>query len=92
MRGGSDTDSEYSDWSRDRAWKDAKIMKAWGVGARNQTSKGPRLSDLSPRTLKAGTVPPSARYIPYPMLFRINEELPHKREIARITPKCSHNY
>ena len=30
--------------------------------------------------------------IPYSMLFRIDEELPHKREIARITPKCSHNY
>ena len=30
--------------------------------------------------------------IPYSMLFRIDEELRHKREIARITPKCSHNY
>ena len=30
--------------------------------------------------------------IPYSMLFRIDEELPHEREIARITPKCSHNY
>ena len=32
------------------------------------------------------------QYIPYSMLFRIDEELPHKREIARFTPKCSHNY
>ena len=30
--------------------------------------------------------------IRYSMLFRIDEELPHKREIGRITPKCSHNY
>ena len=30
--------------------------------------------------------------IPYSMLFRIDEELPHKREIARITPKCIHKY
>ena len=25
---------------------------------------------------------------PYSMLFRIHEELPHKREISRTTPKC----
>ena len=29
--------------------------------------------------------------IPYSMSFRTDEELPHKREIAPITPKCSHN-
>ena len=30
--------------------------------------------------------------IPYSMLIRIDNVLLHKREIARIKPKCSHNY
>ena len=30
--------------------------------------------------------------VPYSMLFRIDKVLPHKREMARITPKCSHHF
>ena len=34
----------------------------------------------------------SSPCIPYSMSFRTDYELPHNREIAPITPKCSHNY